>query len=737
MAMTPGGTADPLASLGGGESLNIREYWRIVFRRRWLILPFFMATVIVTGIITLRQTRVYDATCTIIIDLAAPKYLDKEAMQDVLDTSPGGVYFTREYYETQYKVLVSRAVAERVVAQLQLASNERFLGLDRVEPGQRAKLRESASPLGMVQAGLRVEPVKDSRIVRIRFEHTDPEMAALVANAVADAYIAENLSVKVSASLNASDWLERQLADLEEKLERSGKALFEFKRSHDIVATSWEDRQSIVSQRVTAINDALTRARVQRATLEARNEQIAALGDAVDSNDTGGEALSLVANSSTVQALKVRYIEATAECADLKLKYLEDHPKLEACREKLDLARKSLKREIQTQLDAATAEYREVLKTERNLVKLLEETKSDAFGLNQWEREYTELKRTNDNNQRLYDALLKRLKDTGITSALQVSNVRILDRAQPKRLPLRPNLRQNLMLAIMLGLLGGVGLAFAVEFFDTSIASQAQIEEKLGVTFLGIVPRIARGKEGVAKDLIVHTHPQSAVAECLRSVRTNLLFMSPEKPLKTILVTSSSPQEGKTTAATLLAQAMAESGNRVLLVDADMRRPRIHRVFSLANSAGLSSLILGEGTLQGYVKETFVPNLSILPCGPVPPNPAELLHTEAFKRLLVEMAGSFDRVIIDSPPVGIVSDAVVIATGVDGTLVVLKAGQTSRDVARLAIKSLRDVNARVFGAVLNDLDLEDQKYGQYYYYYRYGYYYGDRKESDSSSKSPS
>jgi capsular exopolysaccharide synthesis family protein len=285
--------------------------------------------------------------------------------------------------------------------------------------------------------------------------------------------------------------------------------------------------------------------------------------------------------------------------------------------------------------------------------------------------------------------------------------------------------------------LGAVGLAFAAEYFDRSITTQQQIEDNLGITFLGIVPSIERSKDGKAQDLIVHTEPKSAVAECLRAVRTNLLFMSPEKPLKTILVTSAGPQEGKTTTATSLAIAMAGSGNRVLLVDADMRRPRIHRIFGAANNFGLSSLILGEGSLATAAKETEIPGLSVLPCGPIPPNPAELLHTAAFQRLIGEMAAAYDRVIIDTPPVGVVADAAVMSTRVDGTLMVLKAGKTSRDVARQAIRQMRDVKAQLFGAVLNDLDLADQKYGHYAYYYQYGYYYGDEKRGREDPRASS
>jgi len=299
--------------------------------------------------------------------------------------------------------------------------------------------------------------------------------------------------------------------------------------------------------------------------------------------------------------------------------------------------------------------------------------------------------------------------------------------AIPASRPTKPNVLRNLFLAVLFGLLGGAGLAFAAEYLDRTIVSQQQVEEKLGLTFLGVVPSIERRPDGASQDLFVHAQPKSAVAECLRAVRTNLLFMSPEKPLRTILVTSAGPQEGKTTTATSLAITMAKSGGRVLLVDADMRRPRIHRIFGVPSAAGLSSLILGEGTLADTVHATEVENLWVLPCGPVPPNPAELLHTGTFQRLVQEMGRTFDRVIIDSPPVGVVADSVVMSTHVDGTLMVLKAGKTDRLMASQAVRQIRDVKAFLVGAVLNDLDLSDQKYGQYSYYYQYGYYYGEGK----------
>ena len=712
------------------EGFDLRKYWSIIVRRRWLVIPVFLAALIGATAYTLRQPKIYDATVTIIIDLQPPKVLDAQQVGNIIETGAGELAFwSQEYYQTQYKIITSRAVLRRAADRLQLGSNLQFLGLEGVKDSvDREQLRAHSDPVAILQGLVNVEPVKDSRIVRIRVENRNPEMAALLANAVADSYIGENLAVKTSTTQSASEWLEKQLADLEIKLERSGKALFDFKREHDIVATSWEDRQSMVSQRLTAFNEALTKTRVQKAQLQARNETIEALGNAVDRRDDQLEALSPVSSNPIIQALQARYLEIKVECADLQLRYLENHPKLEACETKLELANAALQHQIKTTLAGARSEYLEVSNTEQRLAKLLSDTKNDAFDLNRYEREYVELKRTHDNNQRLYEALLKRLSDTGVTGMLQVSNVRVLDSALVKAAPVRPDLRRNLVFAIALGLVGGVVLAFAAESLDTSIKAQSEIEDKVGLTFLGVIPTIERNDDGTPPDLVVHARPKSPAAECLRAIRTNLVFMSPDKPLRTILVTSSSPQEGKSTAAAALAEVMADGGNRVLLLDADMRRPRIHRIFDVPNISGLSSLVVGEGTIHETVKVTAVPNLWVLPCGPVPPNPAELLHTEAFATLLRELAKSYDRIIIDSPPVGVVSDAVVMSAQVDGTVMVIRAKVTSRDAARQSVRKIQNVNARVLGAVLNDLDLESQKYGQYYYYYRYGYYYGKKRQ---------
>ena len=719
--------AQPIAT--AGDTLDLRQYWTILLRRRWIVVAAFALVVIATVAYTLRQPKIYRAVATIIIELGPPKVLDTAQVQEILETGSAG-WWGRDYYETQYKVLTSRAVAARVAERLGLANDLRFLGLDKIDDAAlRERRRQAADPAGMVQGKLKVEPVKDSRVVRLAVEDTDPELAATIANAFAEAYIAETLAVKNVTTASASEWLEQQIADLEGKLEKSGKELFEFKKKNDIVSTTWEDRQSMVSQRLTAINDALSKARVQRAQLQARSEAIDQVLRSFQAGDGDLESLPAISSSAAIQSLKQKYFETRTDCADLKIKYLDQHPRLQVCEEKLKLARTNLQHEIKTALLAAQREYQEVRQTEKNLVALYNETKDEAFGFNRHEQEYHELKRAYDNNQRLYDMLLKRLKDAGLAGMLQMSNVRILDRARPSFSPVRPKVQQNILAGLLLGLLAGIGLAIVVEYLDNTIRGQEHVE-RLGLPFLGIIPRVPL-KDGQAAHLVVHEQPKSTVAECCRTIRTNLLFMSPDHPIRTILVTSAAPKEGKTTTSIDLAIAMADSGNRVLLIDADMRRPRIHKAFELPNGAGLSSLILGEGNMEDTILSTGVPNLSAVTCGPIPPSPSELLHSAGFTALLGRLSQQFDRIIIDSPPVAAVSDALIIATQVDGAVLVVKAGKTTREAVQRAARSLGDVKARILGAILNDIDMQDSRYGGYYY--AYGQYYGEKREGAASS----
>lgn len=721
------------AAAPAADAPSLRDYLAIISKRRWVFLTFFAVVTVSATVWVWREPRIYRATTTLEMSLLTPKFTN---IQDIGEGSSSMYWQTKEFNETQFQIIRSRAVSQRVVDKLGLTTDLAFLGLDRIkDPQLQHKTMLASDPVEQVQGMILVEPVKDSRVVRLSIEDTDPARAMRLTNAMADAYIDANLDRKLDATRAASVWLADQLDGLRGKLESSEVTLHEYKQDHDILTASIEDRQSIVSQRLVAFSDALTRVSVKRAEAEARRHGLDEAKRRAAAGDRAAlEEIPAVAHSPVVNGLRSQLLALDGERVALRLRYLDKHPKLAEVEEKIAKLEAELRRSVENIVHIEEHEYQEVVDTEHQLQGLIAGAKRESFELNRREIDFNHLKREQDNNQRLYDIVLQRLKEAELLGHQATNNVSVLDRARLPGTPVKPNRKAVVMLAVILGLLGGIALSLFFEYLDNTMKTQDDIEKFLGLSFLGIVPSIReQGQEqlsvaekGRNRDLLSHRRPKSSAAECIRSVRTNLLFMTTDTPLKRLLVTSSSPQEGKTTVATNIAITMAQSGSRTLLVDTDMRRPRIHRAFGLVNDVGMSNLIMGQMRTEEAIKETVIPNLFVLPCGPVPPNPAELLHTQRFHQLLTELDGKFDRVIFDSPPVAAVTDALILSDEVDGVVLVVKAGRTAREVALRTKQALDDVNARVFGVVMNDVDLEKRGYGYYYYYQRYGYYYGEK-----------
>ena len=394
-----------------------------------------------------------------------------------------------------------------------------------------------------------------------------------------------------------------------------------------------------------------------------------------------------------------------------------------------------------TSLDRQKASNESTLAGLRAVVS--EERQKEAR-LNNLALDYNRIKRERDTDEKLFDMVASRLKEADLTGAQPFNNVRFLDRALVPKAPFKPDLQQALLAALLVGIVLGVGVALLIELADTTVKSQADVEALVDVAFLGMLPVIP--VEGAAKkddraavqrnlrerDLYVLGHPRSAVAECARFVRTNLLFMSTDRPLRTIVVTSPAPQEGKSTTAVTIAISMAQAGSRTLIVDTDMRKPRLHRVFNVDNAQGVADVLLGEVTLDQVLRHTEVANLDVLVCGTLPPNPAEILLSARFKELVADLAGRYDRVIFDTPPIGPVTDPAILGTLVDGVVLVTKCDQTSKESVKRAMRSLRDANTRVLGVILNDVDVASKRYAGHYYanYRKYGGYYGDDSHSE-------
>jgi polysaccharide biosynthesis transport protein len=717
-------------------ALDVMQHVRAVWRRKWLILGVTALMVVGGMLYTLRQPKIYSASTSLIIDVAAPRILDTD-VKEVMGDERGNYWANKEYYTTQSEVITSRAVAARVVDRLGLRNDAAFLGVEGIQDEEaRKKAMASIDAVALVRSRITVIPSLNSRVVRIAVEDLDPRRAALVANEVAEAYIAENLALKLKTTEGASAWLEERMSELGARAKTSELDVYRFKRGADMLSMSVDSKggtqQSTAKQAYDRYMAELIGVRARMAVLQGRVEAMRQLRkSASPESEHWAEGLS-EAGEGALRDLRTKVLEQRTTCVELSGRYLEEHPKMQECQQKLAVMQQELRRSLENLVRGAETELAAAQATERKFLELVAQAKAEAFQLTEKEIEFEKLQRESDNNQRLYELVLKRFKELELSGLLRTSNVRVLDAAIPQFAPVRPKPRSAVLLFLVLGLVGGVMLAVGLEFLDASVASRADVEERLRLSFIGAMPPLVP-EDGGSTDLFIHRHPRSPAAEMCRAIRTNLLFMSPDKPFRTVVVSSAGPSEGKSTAVINLGMVMAQTGTRVLLMDTDMRRPRLHRAFGVANDVGVSSLVVGEGSLEHAIKSTDVPDLFVLPCGPLPPNPAELLHTRAFSELLGKLQERYDCILLDSPPLGPVSDALVLAKQTDGILLVLKAGVTHREQARRAIRSLRDVKARIIGALLNHVDMKAGKYGAEYNPYSYYRSYGGERDERTVS----
>ena len=740
------------------EQIDLRKYFRIVRKSIWHIL---LATIIVVGAVTfytLRQPKIYKATASLQIETRAPSILGRQ-VEEVSQLGTGTYWSNKEYYETQYKVIKSRDVASRVVKKLKLHKDQEFLyPIETLrDPTFKGDTTTLKSATDRFQAMVIVEPVKDSRLVLVSIEHPNPAKAQMLANEVAEEYKDYNLEVVLESTINAVNWLSNQLQSLKEELKGAETNLYEFKLGENILSVSLGDRQNYLANDIDKISDGMSEMKKKRIELTAKKKQL----ESISTDDPLTMPITPLLESSLVQELKNHYAQLTQQYAKMEEEHDVNWPPLKELDAERQDIKASIKREVSTVISSIRLQYKESVDAEEEYRKQMAMLQKKALDLNLKEIEYNSLFREKENTEKLYSLVLSRTKEADLQKILKANNIRILDRAIKPEAPIKPRVKLNILLGLIIGLLCGIALAFLREYMDITVKTQEEVEQELGLTFLGIVPSIGtkssrkgryyglygtkrkrKSKEkkpeakeeeaAVNKDLFVFENPKSSVAECVRAVRTNILFMAAERPIKNVLITSPAPQEGKTTMGISLAITMAQSGNRTLIIDADMRRPRVHKAFDLSGKSGISSAILGMDPLSKVICKTKVENLDVLPCGPIPPNPAEILHTQRFADIMTELGLIYDRIVIDSPPVIAVTDAVILSTICDGVILVFRPLSTQKSAARQAKRQIQDVNGKILGVVFNDLDLENKNYGYYHYYYsrKYGYY--QRYETDSS-----
>lgn len=698
-------------------------------RKQWPLAVAILGLVVGTvAFLTLGMTPVYQATATILFDPNVPRPLGDQ-VQTVVATDGSSHLNNKEYYRTQMWMIRSTRVLTEVVQKLNLVKDPYFLKkLNRED--ETATVEAVAE---ILDEHLEVEQIRDSRLVVVKYRDVDPERARRVLTALVDTYVQKNLDDIFESATTAADWLRSQLDGLWRDLESSEMALHEYKKRKNILSVSMDDQSNMLRQEMQQLNQVLTQLRARREHISARVETLNRL---VTTDTSTFPALELI-ESPVLQKLREAHVIADQALQSLMEQGKgENHPEVRSARAARDTTLAALVSEVQniqkaynSELDALNAEI-------AGVEALYRQAEQRALDLNLLEIEHNRLLRAKEKNEKLFSLVVERSKETDLTRMLKVNNIRVVDRPQLPKKPIRPNVPLNLAG----GLIGGVILGFAAalgrERLDRTVKAPEDIEQQLRQPFLGILPQVedtksaskrgrrrSRSDEGraasSAPELITHLRPTSGIAEAARAIRTNVTFMSPDKPHRTVLVTSSAPAEGKTMVTCLLAVAMAQAGQKVLILDCDLRRPRVHRVFGMGNDVGVTSTLIGPADVLGAIRETPVENLSVLTAGPLPPNPAELLHSEAFSRLLEKLRGSFDRIIIDSPPVVPVTDAAVLSTKCDGAILVVRASKTSRELARRGVEILKNVGGRIVGVVLNAVDLESNQYG---YYQRYSYY---------------
>jgi len=696
----------PAAALHG-EPGHILDYVRVVYRRRYTAITAFLVILVAVVVYTYTRTPIYQASAQLQIDYENQKVVP---FQEVTQREIG--WDTSEYYQTQYKILQSRSLARRTLDSANLWTHPAFGGSVPATPSSTETPSQSAA-IDSLLDGLTISPIRNSRLVDVVFSSPDPQLAAVVANALATAYIRQDLDLRLESSRQASDFLKQQLDQQKEVVETSEQDLQRYREKTDSV--SLEDKQNITSQKLADLNGAVTRAKTERLQKEAIYNQVKAIQNDRAALDTFPAILA----SSFIQQLKAQAADLQRQRASLNEKYGEKHPEMIRLSRQLEQTDAKIQIEIGKVVQSIRNEYEAALAQERSLVEALDQQKTEALALGRKGIDYGTLQRNATTNREMYDSLLQRAKETQVGAEMKSSNIRVVDAAIVPDSPVSPNKARNLLFAIFGGGIFAIGLAFFFEYLDNRVKSPDEIKHYLGLPFLGLVPALTQ-KGFEAEDALLHNTVPSGFAEAFRTIRTNILFSSTEEGGRSIVVTSTAPAEGKTLVATNLSVALAQAGQQVLLVDADMRKPRVHSVLGLEQVPGLSNVLVGNAKASQAVRKGPIENLYVLPAGVTPPNPSELLGSTRFRDFLTTLVENFEFVIIDSPPVMAVTDASVIAHVASGVVYVVGCEQTSKHVASSALDQLEGAKAKFVGGILNRVNVQRNPF-YYSHYYRKSY----------------
>ncbi len=728
------------------KELHFNDYWRVVSKRRHVVMVLFALIVVLVSVYSFMATSIYRGTAQILFEL------EKNPTMSFSEGDSGYVQMkdTRSYFSTQKQIILSRTFADRVVRKLELDKNAYFIkkkdahdgggliggllksikeilpasSVDSGDPFPNMSTQDELEPTltDLVLMGVSVDLSSNGNILKVNYDSDNPKVAAVMANGIAATYIEHNLEIRVKPYRDAKDWLSARIVDLRSRVEGSQRTLQEYKEGEGIA--SFEANKNVVTQEYGEIVSQLVKVEARRQDAEVRYNQIKGVIDSPELLSTVPD----IMNNLVIQNLRNEELKLKKDMKQLSEKYGAKHPRMIKVTTELDEVQRNLISEARKMLNSAKTEYEIAVSKEDFLKKRRDEQKEEVLGLSRKAIEFNVVAGEALSNKQFYEILLQKHQEAMLSSGINVSNAQVVDRAIIPDSPMSPDKLSNIMIASFIGLFFGVAGAFFTEYMDDTLKTSSDVEDILGLPFLCYIPSfLIQGKD--IKKLPVVANPKSVVAEAYRTLRTGIIFSSAEKSLGALLVTSSIPAEGKTTTAANMAVSMAQTGERVLLIDADMRNHNVHKIFDMPNDIGLSNFLIGDKSLEESIsKVSGVDNLHIITAGALTPNPSELLSSNKMKELVSKAHEDYDRIILDSPPVMPVADPLILSSIVDGVVMVVGGGTTSKDTVIASAQSLSGVKAKVVGVVLNNMSTRKSDLQQYYPYY---HSYGDATEEKS------
>lgn len=720
------------------EDIHLLDYWRLLSKRRGVAITFFFMVVGIVAVYVFAATPVYKGTTQVLVDL------DKNQSLNFVEGGSSAIIQMKDplqYFNTQKEIITSRAFIDRVVRKLQLDKNPYFQDLkDKLQNNLfatakkqiRSLFPEKAKPANLfpdavfeaevdpdltdiLLENVEMELGKQNNLLKINYYADNPTVSAAMANKIADVFIEHNLDIRVKPYRDAAEWLSARLVESKENVEKTEKGLQQYREGKGIV--SFESKENVITQRFQELYTQLVQTESKRQEAEIKYRQIESVINSPDRLATVPD----IMNNLVIQGLRNEELSVKKQISELSEKFGPKHPQVINANTQLSTVQKNIIFEARKMLSAAKTEYEIVKSREVSLQRTIETQKQEVLDLTRKAINFNVLAGESVSIKQFYDLLLKKFQEASLSSGITFSNLQIVDGAVVPKGPVKPKKGLYLALAVLVGIFGGVFAAFFVDYMDDTFKTSEDVDKLLKLSVLDVVP-LAPAKSG---PIYMTTDPQSATAEAFRTIRTGLILSAAVAELKVILLTSATPNEGKTTTAANLAVSMSLMGEKILLIDCDMRRRSLHDMFDIKNDMGISDVIIAPDTLSQAIQHIdLYPQLDILTGGKHAPNPSELLGSEQMKTFIAHVRNQYDRVIIDSPPLLAFSDPLVLANLADGVILVVWGGKTPRDLIQKAVQLVKGINARILGVVLNKIDTTKRSY---YYYPYYSYYDKERK----------